>query len=64
MSGHIDVNGQGPIPRHKSVKVVPTRAADVIPGSYKKALLKSSNPTEEKVRVKISKKKRSAEKLP
>ena len=41
VSGHIDVNGQGPIPRHKSVKVVPTRVADVIPGSYKKALLKN-----------------------
>jgi hypothetical protein len=39
VSGHIELNGQGPTPSHKSVK--PVRAEDVIPGSYKKALLKS-----------------------
>jgi hypothetical protein len=37
--GHIELNGQGPVPSHKSVK--PGRAEDFIPGSYKKALLKS-----------------------
>ena len=36
--GHIELNGQGNGPSHKSVK--PVRAEDVIPGSYKKALLK------------------------
>jgi hypothetical protein len=40
VQGHIELNGQGNGPsHHKSVK--PIRAEDVIPGSYKKALLQN-----------------------
>jgi len=40
VTGHIELNGQGSKPSHKSV-VKPGKFVNYVPGSYKKALLRS-----------------------
>ena len=39
VTGHIELNGQGSKPSHKSVR--PGKFINYVPGSYKKALLRS-----------------------
>jgi len=63
VSGHIELNGQGSIPSHKSVK--PGKFVNYVPGSYKKALMRSmaqrssSNSGEESSKTTASKQKKS-----
>jgi hypothetical protein len=63
VSGHIELNGQGSIPSHKSVK--PGKFVNYIPGSYKKALMRSmaqrssSNSGEESSKTIATKQKKS-----
>jgi hypothetical protein len=61
--GHIELNGQGSVPSHKSVK--PGKFVNYVPGSYKKALMRSmaqrssSNSGEESSKTTATKQKKS-----